>query len=70
MRYEEREPDEALIIDLHQCMLDFGYYDYAHFSKDFKLCLGITPAEYKSWMQRKFAALGEARDVGFLQDEP
>lgn len=54
-------------IDLHACMEEFGYYDYAHFSKDFKLCLGLTPANYQKWARQ--ARHGTPHeDVVFLQD--
>jgi AraC-like DNA-binding protein len=59
-------------VDLHTCMTEFGYYDYAHFSKDFKKCLGITPVEYKKWIQRAFEQRKQSRqskNVVFLQDE-
>jgi AraC-like DNA-binding protein len=56
-------------IDLHECMVDFGYYDYAHFSKDFKQCLGLTPAEYKKWIMQIYDKMRKSNDVVFLQDE-
>lgn len=56
-------------LDLHDCMLEMGYYDYAHFSKDFKLCLGITPVEYIKWVRRKDGKSRGPQDVVFLQDE-
>lgn len=56
-------------IDLHECMLEFGYYDYAHFSKDFKQCIGLTPLEYKKWILRIFESMRNSKDVVFLQDE-
>jgi hypothetical protein len=37
-------------IDIASCMGQFGYHDYAHFSKEFKRCLGVTPKEYKKWL--------------------
>ncbi|SEM72000.1 AraC-type DNA-binding protein [Lihuaxuella thermophila] len=57
-------------LDLHECMLEFGYYDYAHFSKDFKLCLGVTPVQYCKWVRQMAAKLHGSQDVVFLQDEP
>ncbi|MBD2870820.1 helix-turn-helix domain-containing protein [Paenibacillus arenilitoris] len=56
-------------LDLHECMLEFGYYDYSHFSKDFKQCLGITPVQYKNWVRRSAARFHDSGDVVFLQDE-
>lgn len=32
--------------DYLQVMMDLGYYDYAHFSKDFKKYFSITPKEF------------------------
>lgn len=55
-------------IDLHDCMNEFGYYDYAHFSKEFKESLGITPKEYKNWMMEKMNSF-QNKNVVFLQDE-
>jgi len=56
-------------LDLHQCMTQYGYYDYSHFSKDFKLCLGITPAEYQKWILDMQAKWNPDHHVVFLQDE-
>lgn len=57
-------------IDLHDCMAEFGYYDYAHFSKDFKESLGLTPNEYKKWMLEKMKAFKKAKNnVVFLHEE-
>lgn len=39
-------------LDIPSCMGQFGYHNYAHFSKEFKRCLGITPTEYKKWLLR------------------
>jgi AraC-like DNA-binding protein len=56
-------------VDLHTCMAEYGYYDYAHFSKDFKKCLGITPAVYKKWILRAFEQRKQSKNVVFLQDD-
>lgn len=57
-------------IDLLDCMNEFGYYDYAHFSKDFKECIGLTPKEYKQWMlDKKNCSNKPKKNVVFLQDE-
>lgn len=58
-------------IDLHDCMTEFGYYDYAHFSKDFKESMGLTPKEYKKWMMEKMKAFKKPgkKNVVFLQEE-
>lgn len=37
-------------MDIPACMVQFGYHNYAHFSKEFKRCLGITPSAYKKWL--------------------
>lgn len=57
-------------IDLLDCMNEFGYYDYAHFSKGFKECIGLTPNEYKKWMlEKKNPSKNPNKNVVFLQDE-
>jgi AraC-like DNA-binding protein len=57
-------------IDLCDCMNEFGYFDYSHFSKDFKECLGITPLEYKKWVANRNELFStNQNDVVFLQDE-
>ncbi|MGM7723656.1 AraC family transcriptional regulator [Metabacillus sp. Hm71] len=57
-------------IDLYDCMEEFGYYDYAHFSKDFKECIGLTPNEYKNWMlEKRSRGQNAQKNVVFLQDE-
>lgn len=53
--------------DLHDVMLEAGYYDYSHFSKDFRQCLGLTPAAFRAWAGR--LAGNHAPDVEFLQDK-
>ena len=37
---------EGKVIDWSELALDFGYFDQAHFIKDFKAIVGSTPAEY------------------------
>ncbi len=32
--------------DLPKLALDLGYFDQAHFIKDFKMMIGISPGEY------------------------
>ncbi|RTQ86472.1 AraC family transcriptional regulator [Lysinibacillus telephonicus] len=56
-------------IDLHDCMVDYGYYDYAHFSKDFKESIGLTPKEYKNWILKKINLNNKQNGVVFLQEE-
>ena len=53
--------------DLNDLMAEAGYYDYSHFSKDFRSCMGMTPAQFKTWARRLAADQGP--DVGFLQDK-
>jgi AraC-like DNA-binding protein len=38
--------DEGKVEDLTRMALDLGYFDQAHFIKDFKTVVGKTPAEY------------------------
>ena len=54
-------------LDLRDLMVEAGYYDYSHFSKDFHECLGLTPAQFQSWALRLASDHG-LRDVEFLQD--
>ncbi|MGM7703241.1 AraC family transcriptional regulator [Pseudalkalibacillus sp. Hm43] len=54
-------------VHLHDCMHEFGYFDYAHFSKEFKESLGITPKEYQQWIFNQFNQPRD--DVAFLQEE-
>jgi AraC-like DNA-binding protein len=50
MRYRLQEAADQLacreIVNLPQMALDLGYFDQAHFIKDFKMIVGRTPAEY------------------------
>lgn len=54
--------------DLYDLMAESGYYDYSHFSKDFQLCLGLTPVQFQAWACR-LAADHDPADVEFLQDK-
>jgi AraC-like DNA-binding protein len=55
-------------MDVLDLAFHYGYYDYSHFSKDFRKYLGITPIEFKNNM---LAMRGNhmKSDVVFLQDE-
>ncbi|MFC0213456.1 helix-turn-helix domain-containing protein [Paenibacillus chartarius] len=53
-------------LDVYDVMSYYGYYEYAHFAKDFKRCIGITPIQYRMWVRQ--ASLGRAADVVFLHD--
>jgi AraC-like DNA-binding protein len=50
MRYRLQEAAEQLagaeIVNWPKMALDLGYFDQAHFIKDFKMIVGRTPAEY------------------------
>jgi AraC-like DNA-binding protein len=37
---------DGLVVDWAQLALDLGYFDQAHFIRDFKALIGRTPAEY------------------------
>jgi AraC-like DNA-binding protein len=56
------EPD----IDLTSLAYDYGYFDQAHFIKDFKAFTGKTPSEYAEQM-RAFQEILKNKDVVFLQ---
>ncbi len=56
------EPDSDLTTLAHDC----GYFDQAHFIKDFKAFTGKTPSEYAQQMRRMQEIL-KAKDVVFLQ---
>ena len=56
------EPDA----DLTSLAYDCGYFDQAHFIKDFKDFTGKTPSEYARQMQQLQAIL-KSKDVVFLQ---
>jgi len=56
------EPDA----DLTSLAYDCGYFDQAHFIKDFKDFTGKTPSEYARQMQQMQAIL-KSKDVVFLQ---
>ncbi len=49
-RYRLQEAADSLAggkeIDLPKLALDLGYFDQAHFIKDFKTIIGVTPGEY------------------------
>jgi AraC-like DNA-binding protein len=55
-------------MDVMDLAFHYGYYDYSHFSKDFRKYLGITPIEFKNSM---LATRGNhmKNDIVFLQDE-
>lgn len=56
-------------IDLTSLAHQMGYYDYAHFSNDFKTYLGLTPPTFKRWLL-SLQASSPQRDVVFFQDMP
>lgn len=56
------EPD----VDLTSVAYDCGYFDQAHFIKDFKAFTGKTPSEYAIQMREMQTTL-KSKDVVFLQ---
>jgi len=56
------DPDADLTELAHEC----GYFDQAHFIKDFKGFAGRTPSQYAREM-RAFQEILRSRDVVFLQ---
>jgi AraC-like DNA-binding protein len=55
--------------DLTRLTYDCGYFDQAHFIKDFKVFAGKTPSEYARQM-REMQEMLKSRDVVFLQSPP
>lgn len=57
MRYRLHEAAEQVtsgtVLDWSRLALDLGYFDQAHFIKDFKSIVGKTPAEYASAINRE-----------------
>jgi len=53
-------------VDLTGLALECGYFDQAHFIKDFKAFAGRTPSEYAARMRELRELLG-SKDVVFLQ---
>jgi AraC-like DNA-binding protein len=56
------DPDADLTRLAYEC----GYFDQAHFIKDFKAFVGKTPTEYTVQM-RKMQETLKSKDVVFLQ---
>jgi AraC-like DNA-binding protein len=55
--------------DLTQLAYQCGYFDQAHFIKEFKAFAGMTPSEYAHHV-RGLQQLLRSKDVVFLQSEP
>ena len=55
--------------DLTQLAYQCGYFDQAHFNKEFKAFAGMTPSEYVHQMRGLQESL-RSKDVVFLQSEP
>ncbi|HEV7642317.1 MAG TPA: helix-turn-helix domain-containing protein [Pyrinomonadaceae bacterium] len=54
-------------IDLTALAQDSGYYDQAHFIKDFKTYCGCTPSEFAEGIKRMSKTFTDRRNVVFLQ---
>jgi AraC-like DNA-binding protein len=52
------------VVDWPRLALDLGYFDQAHFIKDFKTIVGQTPAEYAK------KAAGEAQQGNCIKNKP
>lgn len=59
----ERNPD----INLTELAYEFGYFDQAHFSKDFKRYCQMTPVEFTTRIQQMQELLSGNHNVVFLQ---
>jgi AraC-like DNA-binding protein len=59
------EPESDLTHVAHEC----GYFDQAHFIKEFRAFTGMTPSEYAQRMRQLQESLG-GKDVVFLQSPP
>ncbi len=54
-------------IDLTELAQESGYYDQAHFIKDFKTYCGCTPSEFAEGIKRMSKTFTDRRNVVFLQ---
>ncbi|MEI4619531.1 AraC family transcriptional regulator [Bacillus pfraonensis] len=52
-------------MSMQEIMYKFGYYDYSHFTKDFRNYLGMSPKEYHTWIKQ---IKRDGKDVAFLQE--
>jgi len=55
-------------LTLSQLALEMGYYDQAHFSKDFKRFSGLSPRDFFAHSHEFVQVTTPARHVDFLQD--
>lgn len=53
--------------DLTQLAHDSGYYDQAHFIKEFKAFCGCTPSEFAESIKRMSSIFADSKNVVFLQ---